>query len=492
MLLIPLDKPVDWKSPPLVTAFLILLNTLIFFVAQAHDDQRMAKVMEYYAHSRLPRIEVPLYLSFLENSGQENHARELSQNLERNPGMAPELLFAMDINAPFMRQLRQGGLFQPDFTERALWQAERAHLDALLDKVVWYAYGLKPAYPSFVTIFSHMFLHADFGHLLGNMLILGLIGYVVETAMSSQRYLFSYLLAGLASGGLSVLIHPDSGITGIGASGAIAGVMGMYAVLFGWRKIRFFYWVVFYFDYIKAPAIIMLPVWLANEFYQMFLAGPTRVNNLAHVGGLCAGAAIAMMVKRTQRGVDVSYLDESEKETSFKRRYAEGIKRVAALDMPQAARIFSELHAEKPDDRSLLVQRYNIAKLSPASDLFHALTHQILNLTDKDAECIKLQNSTYNEYFRIAQPDIRWTPAMLLSLARRFATAGFLDDAENILKVLGKSPIEALAPALLTLGAAYARDKQIEKSRQYLTWLIDRHPQSSEAELAHHILRNAG
>lgn len=492
MLLIPLDKPVDWKSPPLVTVFLIVLNALIFLVAQAHDEKRMAEATKYYAQSNLPRIEVPLYLRYLENHGQQPQASELARNLERDAKLAPQLLFAMDIDAPFMRQLRQGGLFPPDFTERALWQAERAHLDGLLDHVVWYAYGLKPAYPAFMTMFSHMFLHADFGHLFGNMLILGLIGYVVETALGSRRYLAFYLLAGLASGGLDVLIHPDSGITDIGASGAIAGVMGMYAVLFGLRKIRFFYWLVFYFDYIRAPAIIMLPVWLANEFYQMFLAGPSRVNNLAHVGGLCAGAVIAMVVKRTQGSVDVSYLDEAEKEAAFQRRYEEGIKRVATLDMTQAARIFSELHAEKPDDRGLLVQRYNIAKLSPASDLFHALSQQILNLTDKDAECIKLQNATYKEYFRIAQPGIRWTPNTLLSLARRFASAGFLDDAEKLINVLGKSPCASLAPALLALGTAYARDKQTEKSRQYLSLLIDRHPQSSEAELANHILNNAG
>jgi membrane associated rhomboid family serine protease len=441
--------------------------------------------MEFYAASRLPDIEIPLYLTYLENHNRGAHAEALRRDFKRHPKTAREFLFEMDGDGPFMKTLRSGTLFSEDAT-RNQWGEDRKQFDSLMSHIVWYQYGHKPAFSTPTTLFSSMFLHADIDHLFWNMLFLGIVGYVVEAALGSPLYLVAYLLGGLGAHGFDILMHPDSAITSIGASGAISAVMGMYAVLFGLRRIRFFYWVVFYFDYIRAPAIIMLPLWLGKELYYMINAAHSGINNSAHLGGLVTGALIAAIAGRTKRGVDRSYLDAEDNEQAFKRRYAEGLKQVSNLNLKQAEKIFSELHAERPDDRDLLVQRYNIAKVAPTTELFRQLTRSILSLTDKDPEIIKLQKTAFNEYFQHAKGGLGLTQPQLTSLSLRFATAGFPEEAEMIAKLLPSSA--SVAPVLLAIGSGYARKQQSDKGREYYQLLIDRHPDSAEANLARQLL----
>ena len=92
--------------------------------------------------------------------------------------------------------------------------------------------------------------------------------YTVEQTLGTKRYLALYLLAGACGDLGDLLSRWNSPIIGLGASGAISGLMASYAVLYGRQRIRFFYQFLFYFDYVKAPAIILLPVWIGHEFLQ--------------------------------------------------------------------------------------------------------------------------------------------------------------------------------------------------------------------------------
>lgn len=488
MLLIPFDRKIDWKRPPVVTFLLMVVNVFVFFAFQIKDDAREQTAIRFFVESSLPAIEGPLYLDYLEKAGRTKEANDLRPLIEKKQGKHPRLLYAMEIDVPFMKGLRAGKWVTPDNPRHPVWGKERAQLDELMAKNFTHRYSLRPAYADPITFLSHMFLHGDFGHLFGNMLFLVLMGYAVEATLGGTRYLLAYLLSGLCSAGLDVLIHPNSGIYSLGASGAISGVMGMYAVLFGLRKIRFFYWVVFYFDYVKAPAIIMLPLWLGKECYELFLGGPSNTNYLAHIGGLIAGGLIAFAAGRTQNAVDREYLDQNDKADAYKRKYEDGIRSLAALEISKAERIFRELHETHPEDRQLLIQRYNIAKLAPASDNYHAIAHRILHLPDHAPETVKLQHATYVEYMRIAKPVFRLPTARLPSLAKRFASGGFLDEAERIVCILLKSPSAPLAPVLLALGAGFARKNQPEKSRQYLELVTSRHAGSAEANHARQLL----
>lgn len=489
MLLVPLDRKIDWKRPPAITFLLILLNCLVFFGFQAADHAHEKAALRYFVESSLPAIEGPLYLTHLEKTGRSADAERLRAQFEKKRGQLPRLMFAMEIDARFMQALRSGQLVPLNDPRHQLWQKERARLDELLARSFIHRYSLRPAYAEPFTFFSHMFLHASIGHLLGNMIFLALVGYAVEATLGSWRYLLAYLLAGLAAAGLDIPFHQGSAVYSLGASGAIAGVMGLYAVLFGLRKIRFFYWVVFYFDYVRAPAIIMLPLWLGKECYELLFGGPSNINYLAHIGGLLAGAGMAAALARCRNAVNRDYLDENDKAEDYRRRFGEGIRSLAALDVARAERIFRELHEVYPEDRQLLIQRYNIAKLAPASANYHAMAHRILELTDETPETLRLQHVTYLEYVKIAQPAFRLPAALLPVLARRLAAGGFLNDAEKLVEALLKRSSTPLAPALLALGCALAKCKQSGKSRFYLELLTTRHAQSPEAEHARQLLK---
>lgn len=99
-------------------------------------------------------------------------------------------------------------------------------------------------------------------------------------------------IGGLASVGFYWLVATPSLVPGIGASGAIAGLMGMYTVLYWTRPMRFFYFILVYFDYVRLPAIVLLPLWIGSQLVQMALDGDSQINYLAHLGGLLGGALI--------------------------------------------------------------------------------------------------------------------------------------------------------------------------------------------------------
>lgn len=148
-------------------------------------------------------------------------------------------------------------------------------------------------------VFTSMFLHGSWMHLLGNMWFLWLFGNNVEDAMSRPRFAVFYLLCGIAAAGLQVLTSPSSGIPMVGASGAISGVMGAYLVLY--PRVRVFVMIPLGFLLTSAalPAWTMLGYWLLLQFISgLITLGGEAVGGVAvwaHVGGFVAGAGLVKL-----------------------------------------------------------------------------------------------------------------------------------------------------------------------------------------------------
>src|SRR5207247_5664441 len=140
------------------------------------------------------------------------------------------------------------------------------------------------------------FLHAGWLHLGGNMLFLWIFGDNVEEALGRFGYLAFYFVGGLAAGGLQFVLAPNSTIPNVGASGAIAAVLGAYIVLYPRARILT---VVFFFliTVIELPATVVLGLWFVLQLFQGFSALAADVNSgvafFAHVGGCLFGVAIA-------------------------------------------------------------------------------------------------------------------------------------------------------------------------------------------------------
>lgn len=147
-------------------------------------------------------------------------------------------------------------------------------------------------------LFTHMFLHAGFMHLVGNMLFLWIFGDNVEDKLSHLPFLFFYILSGFAAASLQYLPNTLSTVPMIGASGAIAGVMGGYFLLFPRARVDVFIFFVVFFRILPIPSFIVLGVWMA---LQIFNGLGSDLNGggtayWAHVGGFIAGFVMTIPI----------------------------------------------------------------------------------------------------------------------------------------------------------------------------------------------------
>ncbi|MCB6179681.1 rhomboid family intramembrane serine protease [Rhodobacter sp. Har01] len=149
-----------------------------------------------------------------------------------------------------------------------------------------------------VTLLTHMFLHGGWMHLAGNMLFLWIYGDNLEEEMGHVGFLLFYLAAGLAAAGLQIAPDPGSGVPMVGASGAIAGVMGGYLLLFPKAKVDVLFIIVIFIRVIALPAWVILGLWLVLQVVSGF-ATPMDgggVAYFAHIGGFIAGLILTVPV----------------------------------------------------------------------------------------------------------------------------------------------------------------------------------------------------
>ncbi|HNU85977.1 MAG: rhomboid family intramembrane serine protease [Pseudomonadota bacterium] len=203
-----------------------------------------------------------------------------------------------------------------------------------------YAYGLVPAryaVPEIAARFtfgeqafallSFMFLHGGVLHLLGNMWSLHIFGDNVEDRMGATRFLAFYLLCGWISGFAHLWSNWGSAVPTIGASGAIAGVMGAYFILFPRARILTLIPILFIPYFIEIPAVVFLGIWLLFQFFYASLPGPEGGGGIAwwaHIGGFLFGMIAAKLFSRLPE----SRIDEKLGE-AFARRSTPRLQRIA-------------------------------------------------------------------------------------------------------------------------------------------------------------------
>ncbi len=158
------------------------------------------------------------------------------------------------------------------------------------------------AVPPWATLFTSMFLHGGWAHLGGNMLFLWIFGNNVEDLLGRARYLLLYLGAGIVAALVQALSAAHSHVPMIGASGAIAGVLGAYLVTYPRANVHCFVWIVIFFWIVTVPAWILLGLWFALQLVSGLAVGPGSpgVAFWAHVGGFAAGI-VAFLLLRPRR-----------------------------------------------------------------------------------------------------------------------------------------------------------------------------------------------
>lgn len=172
-----------------------------------------------------------------------------------------------------------------------------------------------PGPPTLLTLFTSMFLHGGWAHLISNMLALYIFGDNVEDRMGSGRYLLFYLLSGLAAAFIHIAFNPTSRLPTVGASGAISGVLAAYLILFPTSRVITLIPLFFLPWFVEIPALFYLGFWFISQLLNGFLTIATGAQAFggvawwAHVGGFIAGLLLTPFFIR-RRYVRRVYIDE--------------------------------------------------------------------------------------------------------------------------------------------------------------------------------------
>lgn len=157
---------------------------------------------------------------------------------------------------------------------------------------------------NYLTLLSSMFLHGGWMHIIGNMWSLWIFGDNVEDRMGRAGFLCFYLLSGLAAGTVHILTNMDSRVPTVGASGAIAGVMGAYLLLFPHSTVVTLVPIFFFMHVIEVPAILFLGFWFLTQLFSGTLslaAAGTQAGGVAwwaHIGGFAVGFLWSLLLRR--------------------------------------------------------------------------------------------------------------------------------------------------------------------------------------------------
>lgn len=170
---------------------------------------------------------------------------------------------------------------------------------------MWTPFGwlhIDTGFPNWLTIFTSMFIHGSWMHFLSNMLYLWVFGKSIEDRFGHAGFLALYLTSGVLAAGMQISIDILSEVPMIGASGAIAGILGAYFLLFPLSRIRTVVVLLVFITFIRIPAVFLLGFWLLLQFFGgIGSLGLTEVTGgtayWAHIGGFVAGLAGAVIYK---------------------------------------------------------------------------------------------------------------------------------------------------------------------------------------------------
>jgi membrane associated rhomboid family serine protease len=189
---------------------------------------------------------------------------------------------------------------------------EITHNEDLVRQVILPGVGPIPQAPGpspiWITILTSMFMHGGWMHIIGNLLYLWIFGDNIEDNFGHAKFLIFYLVAGVAASAAQITVDPDSPIPTLGASGAIAGVLGSYLIMFPRNRVRALLPLGFIWTTVELPALVVLGFWIVIQIFSQYTAfasssmGKGGVAYMAHIGGFAAGAVLTLLFRRRTRG----------------------------------------------------------------------------------------------------------------------------------------------------------------------------------------------
>ena len=467
MLILPMERTFDFKRLPLVTWTLILLNILVFFLANQHDERRMQQALADYRALQILPVELIVYQRYLQDSLQLTSPwLDVASLDDLSDFEVVELAQTLLLDTQYQAFAEQ---LLPEFVDGnyELVADRMAIVDTHIETMVWRKYGYTPGKFSIITPFTSEFLHGDWVHLLGNMVILLIIGMTVEQLFGSFVFLLFYLMCG-ALGALTYgVVNWGSEETLVGASGAISGLMGMYVVAYGMKKIRFFYFIGIYFNYFRATALLMLPIWLGKEMFDYFFT-ESNVAYTAHAGGLAAGAGLAYLGRLSALGahfgqVDQEVLDNKDVDEGYRQQLNSALQAITRADFAVAKKVLWRLAKAYPKDHRVLFHLYQVEKTRPNTKAYHLSAMGYLKSALASGQLEKEEIELINEYWDSAQPRPMIQGNLLNKIVHKAVAKNQMKLAEKLFN--GGVEYSLLQGPHLKDAAQVMKQKMLQKDR---------------------------
>ena len=457
-----------------MTLALMLACLLVFLFYQAKDPRLMGQAINSYLNAGLDELELPLYQDYLERLQLRGDA-EAGERLdylhylveeEERAGVAITLLS----DPAFMDYLIENRSLVMATAERDYWIAHRVPIqEQYIDQLSANEAGLIPAEASLYRFVTYQFLHGGWSHIIGNLVFLFLLGYTIEKALGPGRYLLAYLFCGAVAGIVHSLFHWGDPTPLVGASGSISGLMGMYVAFYGLQRIRFFYFIGIYFNYFRAPALLLLPVWLGKEIYDHLMSEGSGVAYLAHAGGLLAGAALILLLgKGWFQARQTFYEPEEEaRDQAFAAAYGSALEALARMDFDAARKRFEVLWQHNPDRPVALEHLYQLAKLRPDLSAYRERTSELLDTY------LRLQQpgnllKVWQEYQELAESHQPLTPDQHNRVLFAALREDDLRTAEKaFVRLRKRGSAEQVREASQLLAAEFGKRRMEPKAAEY-------------------------
>lgn len=389
--------------------------------------------------------------------------------LERDPRLARAMSQGrQDVDEALTEVTRQFGEKPP--RDASVLKDQQAQLQsyvdqayAAVDRLPGRRLGLVPAHIKAYALITHMFMHGGWLHLIGNMFILFLTGPFLEDAWGRPLYGGFYLMAGVFAALMYTARYPHWDGYVIGASGAIAGVMGAFLIRFWNRKIRFFYWIGFVFHgTFSAPAWLMLGLWLAREilFAQaMDVVAPGSggggVARWAHVWGFAFGAVVAIGMRKFD--IEKRYIHpaiESKITLVDNTAIEDAMDVFRSGDSARALELLRGEVTRNRDNMDAALAYWNVAcqagAAAEAAPIAVQLIRQSLRSNDTD-----LGLAIWTELSQRA-PERPLDPATAVAVAEALMASGREDDAGQALAPVATAEPEKVPPGPLVRAARLA------------------------------------
>ena len=486
MLILPLHRRMTWSNAPRVTLALLAVNLFVFFFLQAGDGRILQQAASYYTDAQLGKIEFPLYRTWLREHDADPQRLDL---MRRGPPLLK--LSLLESDHEFLAALDAGELITPDNPDYTVWHSKRSRFEELRDRAFTPAHATRFSHVEPSRILWGMFMHGSLMHLLGNMVFLLILGLLVEGALGAGWFLGLYALGGIGATAGELALHWGEQGMLLGASGAIAALMGAFCVIWGLRKVRVFYWFFVLFDYVRVPALALLPFWLGWQLFELATAEHAQVAFGAHASGIVCGALIALALRRFGR-VRQDFLEQDTREQQrhdSEQAYEQAMEHLGRLEIPAARRLLEQIDNQEPGQLRVRLALYRCARYGGTDAQVDAAMTRALQLPAQTGVDLRDQQALLDDYFKACSGRPRVAPELLLGLVPQWLHRHMDIAAESLLQKLDGCEVPRVKLAAAWFMLALRAPEGSSQRRARLDHLVARFPQTAYAGKARVLLR---